>query len=572
MREMTYRLMALLVAGVMSAAAWGGDDDVQRQQLFDQLYLEALCERLADHPDAAFDFFSRCIEIDSTKPEPYFYLAQYYTMMRDKAKSMAYFQKAADLAPDNPIFLETLAQAYVGQRRNPEAIAALERLYDKHRDREDVLSMLVQLYEQQDDHDNAIRTLDRLELLEGKSERLTLTKVGIYQLKGSKQSAIAEMKRLADEYPNDLNYRVMYADILLVNKQDKKALDIYKDVLHEEPHNTRAQIAMRNYYLQKGDTVAADTMTMRLLTNRSATTSDKAYVLRDEINDNETHGGDSTKVLALFRHVLAQPQTDADMAILMASYMDLKKMPADSITPVLEQALHIAPDNAAARLTLVGYAWNKQDMNRVIDLCQAARQYSPDEMAFYYYQGMAYLRKNDTDQALSAFQNGIGVINEESNPAIVSDFYAALGDLLHQKGMQQQAFAAYDSCLQWKDDNIGCLNNYAYYLSELGEQLERAEQMSYKTIKAEPQNPTYLDTYAWILFKQKRYAEAKVYIDLTLQCDSDSSAVMVEHAGDIYAMNGETDKAVDFWQKALKDDSDNRVLIRKIKLRKYIKE
>ena len=115
-----------------------------------------------------------------------------------------------------------------------------------------------------------------------------------------------------------------------------------------------------------------------------------------------------------------------------------------------------------------------------------------------------------------------------------------------------------------------CLNNYAYYLSELGQQLNKAEQMSYKTIKAEPKNATYLDTYAWILFMQQRYAEAKVYIEQALQNDSDSSAVIIEHAGDIYIQNKEPERAVELWKQALTKDPGNKVLIRKIKQRKYL--
>ena len=268
------------------------------------------------------------------------------------------------------------------------------------------------------------------------------------------------------------------------------------------------------------------------------------------------------------------------MAIFCATYMNLKKMPEDSIRPVLERALEIAPDNAAARLQLVSYAWRAEDKDRVIALCRDARQYNPDEMAFYYYQGIAYYQKEQLDDALNAFQNGISVINDQSDPDIVSDFYAVMGDIMHQKGREQEAFAAYDSCLQWKDDNIGCLNNYAYYLSEKGLNLDKAEQMSYRTIKAEPKNATYLDTYAWILFMQKRYNEARIYIDQTLQCDSDSSSVLLEHAGDIYYQVGEKEKAVNLWQQALGRSSEKseikgdrkQILIRKIKLKKYLKE
>ena len=169
-------------------------------------------------------------------------------------------------------------------------------------------------------------------------------------------------------------------------------------------------------------------------------------------------------------------------------------------------------------------------------------------------------------------QDRFCVINDQRQPDIVPDFDAIMGDLLHEKGDKQQAFAAYDSCLQWKPDNLGCLNNYAYYISESGGNLSKAEEMSYKTIKAEPKNATYLDTNARILFQQERYAEAKIYIDQTLQCDSDSSAVIVEHAGDIYAKCGDIDKAVELWTEALKKSPDNDLLARKARQRKYIKD
>jgi tetratricopeptide (TPR) repeat protein len=155
-----------------------------------------------------------------------------------------------------------------------------------------------------------------------------------------------------------------------------------------------------------------------------------------------------------------------------------------------------------------------------------------------------------------------------------------MGELLYKKGKVREAFAAYDSCLVWKEDKISCMNNYAYYLSELGEQLDKAERMSYKTIKAEPENATFLDTYAWILFKQERYAEAKIYIDQTLQYDPQASAILLEHAGDIYAKCGDMEKALDFWQQSLAKASDDsevkaehkELLKKKIKLKKYLKE
>ena len=546
---------------------------------YDAMFLEAVCQRQKGNIDAAFDLLRHCVDLDSTRSEAYYYLAQYYTALKQKDKAIAYFQKASVLEPDNDTYLETLANVYVSQRQYKEATDVLQRLYDKNPEREEVLGMLVQLYEQQGDYDNAIKALTRLETIEGKSERLSYAKSNLYTQKGDKMAAIAEMKTLADQYPNDNNYRCLYANTLYVNGQKKKAINIYEKVLRQEPDNRNAQLAMLAYYGDRKDSVKIQEYVERILMNKNATTDDRIGLMRQVIGDSEQQGGDSTKVLRLFHRMLSMPQTDADVAIFCAAYMNMKKMPNDSISRVLERVLEISPDHAAARLQLVSYAWQAEDRDRVIALCKDARQYNPDEMAFYYYQGIAYYQKKQLDNALDAFQNGIGVITQESNPEIVSDFYAVMGDIYHQKGIEDKAFAAYDSCLQWKDDNIGCLNNYAYYLSVKNIRLDDAEKMSLRTIKAEPDNPTYLDTYAWILFQQHRYEEAVTYIDRTLKNDADSSSVMLEHAGDIYYKAGHQDKALEFWQKALErfdneasDAGNKELLIRKIKLKKYLSE
>ena len=555
-------------------------DDADKNRRYDAFFLEAICQQEKGQHDAAFDLLRHCVEIDSTRSEAYYYLARYYRYLKKRDVALSYSKKAAELEPSNETYLETLANSYVGLRQYRKAIDVLERLYAGNRDREDVLGMLVQLYEQEEDYDHAIATLSRLETMEGKSERLSFAKSQLFTKKGDKKSAISEMKTLADQYPNDANYRCLYANALYVNGQPKKALAIYDDILKQEPDNRTAQMAMLSHFNDVNDSIMANVWLERILLGKTATAEDRVMMLRQVIGDSERNGGDSTRVLRLFREVLKLPSANADLAIFCATYMNLKHMPNDSISPVLERALQLEPDNAAARLQLVSYAWQAEDKERVIELCREARQFNPDEMAFYYYQGIAYYQKDKLDDALNAFQNGIGVITEQSDPAIVSDFYAVMGDILHQKGKEKEAFAAYDSCLQWKDDNIGCLNNYAYYLSELGEQLDKAEQMSYRTIKAEPKNATYLDTYAWILFMQKRYSEAKIYIDQTLQCDSDTSAVLLEHAGDIYYHTGEVEQAIRYWQQALErssvksevKDDRKQILSRKIKLKKYLKK
>ena len=552
----------------------------EQSRMYDHYFLEAMVQRQKGDNDAAFDLLRHCLDINPYAAETYYFLAQYYGAMKQTDQSLDYFKKAAQLNPENETYMETLAQVYIRQQNFQDAIAVVEKLYDRNKDREDLLEMLFQLYQQENDLKKAIGVLERIESIDGKNERLSMAKSEVYSRMGDEKAAVAEMAALAKQYPNDLNYLAMYGESLMMNGQTKQALDIYNRILNEEPNNNRVLMSLRTYYQAEENQEMVDSLTWRVLLGKNTSRDEKAYLLRQIISANERAGGDSTEVLQLFRQVMAVDTTDVDMALLCATYMDLKKMPSDSIKPVLNHILKLAPDNSAARLHLVGYAWSEDDKDRVIELCQAAREYNPDDMAFYYYQGIAYYQRDSLDQALSTFQNGVSIINEESNPDIVADFYEVMGEILHKKGRAEEAFAAYDSCLQWKPDNMPCLNNYAYYLSLRDEQLDKAEQMSHKTIKAEPKNATYLDTFAWILFMQKRYTEAKIYIDqalqnmesMTVRGDTIGNAAIYEHAGDIYWYCEDPDKALVYWRDALKGDAENKVLIRKVKLKKYFKE
>jgi len=566
-----------MVGWCLTVSAQQTSFDAQR---YNKFFLDAVCERLKGNHDAAFDLFQHCIELNPQAPEAYFYSAQYFSVLKKNEQVLSYLEKAYELNPENSTYAETLAQAYSSAGMVGKAIDVFEGLVSREPDRDDVLAMLYESYLEIDDNQKAIDALERIEALDGKNERLTIAKSELYTRMGNKKAAIAEMKSLADQYPNDLNYRVMYGDALLQNGQKKQALAIYQSVLKEEPDNVQAQLSLVGYFAAEGDHDKADEMNEKLLLNENVDTQTRVEIMRREVVNNLQNGGDSTRVLNLFRKTLAMPEPDVDMALMCAAYMKLKEMPSDSVNGMYEKTLQLAPDNSFARLQLVASAWENERLDEVIELCKAARQYNPDDMAFYYYQGFAYYRQDDFDNALDAFQNGVSVITDESNPDIASDFYEVMGELLYKKGKVREAFAAYDSCLVWKEDKISCMNNYAYYLSELGEQLDKAERMSYKTIKAEPENATFLDTYAWILFKQERYAEAKIYIDQTLQYDPQASAILLEHAGDIYAKCGDIEKALDFWQQSLAKASDDsevkaehkELLKKKIKLKKYLKE
>lgn len=540
---------------------------------FKMYYYEAVKQQISGNYDAAYDLLEHCIGINPNAAEAYFMLSFYDGILKGDSAAFADVKKASELNPSNNAYLERIGVGYVSMGNLDEAIKAYEKLSRNSPERSDVLDFLAQLYSRQKDYDKMLDVLNRMEALEGASEDLTLAKMRVYSLQGKKEEEYNELKNMSEKHPNDMNYRVMLGNWLLQNGRPDEAGKLYLEVLQAEPENIMARMSMIDYYRTSGQAMRADSLQEVMLVSPKTPVDGKMALMRQVVADNEKNGADSTLVIDLFKKILKEPQETSDMAQLYAAYLTLKKMPQDSISKVLETVLAISPDNVAARLQLIQAEWNKHDFDRVIELSNQALDYSPDELAFYYFLGFAYIQKDDDDSALEVLRRGVSQINDQSNPSLVSDFYAIMGDILHDKGDDKGAYAAYDSCLQWKDDNYGCLNNYAYYLSVENKDLDKAAQMSYRTVQAEPDNSTFLDTYAWILFMQKKYAEALQYIDMAVKNDTTKSAVIIEHAGDIHAVNGDIDGAVKYWNEALKAGAENEtVLRRKIKLRKYVEK
>ena len=544
------------------------NDSLQSDNYF---FLEGVRQQEMGNLTAAFDLLRHARDLNPNAPEVYYLLAPYYVDLKDDTRSRAYYERAATLDPENSSYIEKLGQLYVSQKDYPNAINAYEKLYALNKARVDVLQILYQLYGSQNEFQQMINVLNRIEVLEGSSEQISLSKMQIYEQMGEKRKEYDELKSLVDSHPLDLNYKVMFGNWLLQNGKKKEAVKLYRNVLKEEPTNALAKLSLLDYYRTIGDQATVDVITQELLQSPKTEKETKIALLRQVISSNQqANVSDSAEVMKLFSQALSVPQTDADILMMKAAYMSLKKMPKAEINRVYEQAIDVEPDNSRARIALIQNIWDTGDYDKVIAICRPAQEYNPEEMVFYYFQGMAQYQKHENDAALQTFRKGVSQIKADSNPDVVSDFYALMGEILHEKGRLAESFQAYDSCLQWKPDNIAAMNNYAYYLSEANKDLPKAEQLSYKTIKAEPNNSTFLDTYAWILFQQKRYEEAKIYIDQAIRSDSTLTGVVKEHAGDIYAMTGDIDKALEFWQQSLKGGNQSAVLKKKIQLKKYV--
>lgn len=555
----------------------------EQRRKFDYFFLEAVRLKEKGDLDAAFEMYSHCLQIHPKSAVTLFELAKFYMYLGQQEKGEKALADAVSLAPSNYWYKETLAGYYQNRGENEKAIKVVEDMATQFPSRLEPLVALIDLYSRTKNYEQVIHALNRLEVLDGKSEQISMEKFRMYLAMDNREQAFLEIENLAKEYPYDMRYLTILGDVYMENGKPDEAYATYQKVLKEEPEYAPAMLSMASYYEKQGQDSLYKAQLNAVLLNEKVETDTKMNLMRQLIIRSEQTDKDSTRIIGLFDSMLEQKQENADIAMLAAQYLLSKKMEEEA-KPVLRQVLELDPENKPAYLQLLSFAISKQDMDEVIAVCTPAVEYMPEVLEFYYYLGIGHYQKEQREEALEVFKRGVRQVTPQSDKALVSDFYSIMGDLYHLKKMNAEAYAAYDSALVYKDDNIGALNNYAYYLSLEKKDLDKAEEMSYRTVKAEPNNATYLDTYAWILFEKGKFTEARIYIDQAIQQDTDKSSVVVEHCGDIYYHCGETDKAVEFWKEAEKlaaeatEEEDKRdakelqLLKKKIRNKKYYVE
>mgnify|MGYP000536995394 CR=1 FL=1 len=544
----------------------------EQQRKYDYFFLEAM--RLKEKKDyaSAFGLLQHCLDIHPNAASALYEVSQYYMFLRQVPQGQEALEKAVANAPDNYWYSQGLASLYQQQNELDKAVTLLEQMVVRFPAKQDPLFNLLDLYGRQEKYDEVISTLNRLEKRMGKNEQLSMEKFRIYlQMKDDKK-AFQEIESLVQEYPMDMRYQVILGDVYLQNGKKQEAYDVYQKVLAAEPDNPMAIFSMASYYKQTGQEELYQQQLDTLLLNKKVTPDTKVGVMRQMIVENEQADKDSTQIIALFDRIMKQEQDDPQIPMLYAQYLLSKNMESESV-PVLEQVVDLDPTNKAARMMLIGAAVKKEDYKQIIKVCEPGIEATPDALEFYYYLAVAYNQAEKPDSVISICKRALEHTTADSKKEIVSDFYSILGDMYHTQKLMKEAYAAYDSALVYNPSNIGALNNYAYYLSVERRDLDKAEEMSYKTVKAEPNNATYLDTYAWILFEKGNYAEARIYIDNAMKSEGgDKSDVIVEHCGDIYYMTGDVDGALTYWKKALEMGSESKTLKQKIEKKKYIAE
>ncbi|WP_272961028.1 tetratricopeptide repeat protein [Barnesiella viscericola] len=547
----------------------GGELSDEARQKFEYFYLEAERQKALGHNDAAFDLMCRAAEIDTTSAAARFFLAPYYLQLGNYEQARTDLRYAAEQYPGNYWYNVVYANFSQQSGQHDEAIRIWSRLLKQNPDKGEINSALAEAYTAKGDLKSAVACYDSLESAMGMMEPITIEKLKLYGYMGNRDAMVAEAEKLQRTFPQNTDYMRLLGDIYLEVGRDSAALSMYDRALALEPENGYVYLSKAGYYEKKGDSIAYNNEIRNALMNRHIDVNTKLNIFSTYIIDLMKKKQELNRVDSLFADMLEQYPQEEPVHRLFGMYLSSRQ----EFTRAEEQyaiAADLAPTNPENWLQLIGLYLYQEKYPEVIEVGKRAIQYVPDQKDIYMYVAVASTQTKSYAEALDMLETGLTYVDERDNET-KSFFYGQMGDVYHSSGDREKAYAMYDKALSYNASNIAVLNNYSYFLATEGRDLDKAERMSAQTVKAEPDNATYLDTYAWIFFKKGDYSLARLYMKNALDKSPEVSAELFEHYGDILYMLGEVDEAVEYWQKALDAGSESAELLKeKIKQKKYI--
>lgn len=579
-------ILAFLLPG--SLRAQGTSDEARRRKL-SYYFMAAQRAKAQDRYADMMEYLNHCQEIMPDDPATMFELGQYSYALGMDSLGLVMIEQAVKADPGNPWYLERLATTYLTRGRRDQALEVLEKMASLQTKRVDVLSQLFMLYKQMGRTEDVINTLDRIQMLQGNNLRIAEQKYQLYLDMEQPGKALEQLRAVCREFPYDVSSHLVLGEHYMENGMLDSAVVCMERAERLDPYNSGLQLMRLRSVLELGDTLGYEHRRDSLILNPQTDLQVRFISMREVALESLQDSLKREHTSRIFDQLLGGEKVEVEFLQLFKSYDAYlhQEDPDYSNLDILKRIVDADPSVFESQIELAQYYIDHNEGANLREVCREALVYFPSETRFHYFLAITYLQDKMLPEAEETLKAGIRQADEdESSGHIKGLLYGMLGDLCHEQHREKEAFAAYDSCLVYTPDEVSCLNNYAYYLSLKGEQLEKAERMSYQAVKLQPANKTYLDTYAWVLFVQEDYTTARIYMDKVvnpqlpdsvLLSDEDVNAVLLEHAGDIYANCGQMDVALRLWQLAqdkVKNDGQTAsvVLKKKLKKKKYLKK
>ncbi|MCE5206301.1 MAG: tetratricopeptide repeat protein [Porphyromonadaceae bacterium] len=560
----------LLVAGLMPLKALAQQDagalslsDEERRK-FDFFFYDALNAKAQGNFDEAMDLFQHCYALDSTNANVLVELGTFYNLLQEKNKALTFLRKAVHYDTSNYYYNMMLAGLSKELGLKQEVVDIYSALGARHPDKPELQFELANAYADNGEPQKAIDILNKLEKSTGISEGITLNKYRLYSLMNKKEQAFKEIQQIINKNPADPRYLILMGDLYLEDNQSDKALQYYQQAGQIDRNYPALILSMVNYYEKTDNKTAATNELEQAITGTSLDVDTKLQLLTRYMSILQQRQEDMKQANSLFQKLFEQYPNNTQLNMIYGNVLILQK---DTVGAIKQFEIYTKdnPEDPAGYDQMLRVILPEGNMDKIREITTEALKHLPQEPQFYFYLGASYYQQKNYKEALKTFEEGLqkAVI---SNPLLESDFHGQIGDLNYFLGNKETAFQSYEKALKLNPQNLSVLNNYSYYLSLEKKDLDKAEQMSGLTIKAEPMNPTFLDTYGWILYEQGSYFMAKVYIEKAIEYSKESpSADVLEHYGDILYQTGDKEKALEQWKKAKALESDSDTLDKKIK-------
>ena len=550
-------------------SAWAQPSPAQ-QRKFDYFFYEGLKLKSAGQYDAAYDAFSHCLTLDPKAAPVLYELASFLAQMQKPEKAVELLKRAVESDSTNFTYKMALASVSRGVGMFGEAAEVYEALVKAYPEKAELNYYLADALTQQGELEEAIQALDALESSIGMNETLSMQKYRLYTQLEQPDKAFRELEKLAEKYPMESRYAILMGDLHLEKNELDKAYAYYQKAHELDPASPYYIVSMANYYEAKGDRVAAESQIRNALVNKDLDVETKVGILSRYIMRLQQSEGGEDKANELFQTLLEQHPEDIDLKMMYGGLL-ASQGKTDEAKFQFQLVTEMEPTEANAWQQLLNLSLKAEDIPEIKRICLKCNELFPEAPEYYFYLGIAHYQAGDYQAALEAYQAGLKIIPQENLP-LKSDFYGQIGDIYHQMKQDEQAFQSYEEALKCNEKNVVVLNNYSYFLCLQKKDLKKAERMSAQCIKLEPDNATYLDTYAWIFFTQGNYTLAKFYIESALEKDKTNSSELVDHYGDILFQMGQPDKALEQWKRAKELGKDTEVLNQKIAEKRYIED
>ncbi len=525
------------------------------------------------------------IRIDSTYAPAYFALGtDNLAASPDEAVAMA--RRAWTLDTANLWYERNYGQALLMAGRYPEALERYRRLIDKDPADPDNFRLLAALYEQQRNPYMALVTLDSAELRFGRIPYLSAMKRRLLITTNQLDKAIAETREAIDETPYDTENRIVLASLYGLAKRDSLARAEYASVLAIDSANLTALMSLSDFYNDRRDFRSLLAVNQRLFNLDEMPVEEKIKRFGIFTSDNRFYREYYPQVNTLASTLAIRYPKDPRIVELYGRHLINSGELEQALTLYKLHLTDTPPQETYYRwvIDIESYLQRPDSVDRYVS---EALQLFPEQADFHIAAGNIHSYAGRHDEAARVYRQSLRYADNDSLRGAI---WGLVGDAHHQRAeavlkaakksrtteksrvraaarkAMKNCYDAYERSLRYHGDNALVLNNYAYFLSLDGVQLDRALAMAQRAVELTGNNPTYLDTQAWVLFRSGRTAEAKKIMQQAIALDGHASTELLVHYGDILHALHENFLAESYWRKALEKGYDADEIARRIRI------